>query len=88
METTENQPIKTRREQIAERMQSLYPDRDFTNGNSETGESGEDLLEQAILDAMTQYDNSQSEFKTKNERMNELFFGDPRSAEFIAKFNK
>lgn len=88
MEQNENQPVKSRRELIAERMQAMYPDRDYVNGNGENGESGEDVLQQAVLDALQGYSDSENEYKAKNELMNNLFFGDPLAAEFVTRWSE
>lgn len=73
MEVTENQKPMGARELLRERMSSRYPDRHFRD---ESGENGEDDIEQAIIDTLDEYEKYSKE-------MVDLFSTDGRSAEFI-----
>lgn len=76
MADTENQKVKTPREQLLERMSSRYPDRHFVG---QDGQDAQDDLEQAIIETL-------DEVKDKNSQLAELFSTDPRSAEFIGSW--
>lgn len=85
MATIENQPIKTKREELKELMRTMYPDRAFgpTNGvDGEGGEGGEEL-ESAILETLDELVRTRDEGRAKNAALNKLLFGDPRAAEFV-----
>lgn len=90
MENTENQALPSVRGQIASRMQTRYPDRQFGGEAGADGADGAEGLEQAILDALTEDEsriNEMSErqkvYDENTEKLTNLFNNSPRAAVFL-----
>lgn len=89
MPETENQeltPVPSARERLIERMQQKYPDRNFSGVAGENGETGGDILEQSVMDALQELEDQRDEYNTKNNALAELMFNDPSAAQFIHRW--
>lgn len=89
MPKSDNQSVKSARERLIEKMQERYPDRDFsgaTGANGINGETGEDILGESIFQTLEELTAKNEESRSKNEALSELFYSDPKSAEFIQKW--
>ena len=74
MAKTENQQVKSKRELMTERLQSRFPDKDFTD---------EEALFGAISDDYDKYDKDLSDYQEREKAFSDMFTKDPRSASFI-----
>ena len=86
MANIDTQSVKSSREQLRDRMASMYPDRNFSGEMGENGESGADDLDQAILEKLDELSSNQDTYTAKNKALSDLFYGDPLSAEFVQKW--
>ena len=86
MATEEKQVNKTPREQLREMAASRLPDRNFSTPEGQTAQEGQDDLAQAILEMMTEAKTTISDNASKNEAMVKLFYGDPKSGEFVNRW--
>ena len=74
MAKTENQQVKSKRELMTERLQSRFPDKDFTDEESLFG---------TISDDYDKYDKDLSDYQEREKAFSDMFTKDPRSASFI-----
>lgn len=72
---TEQKQIKSRRDQLGERLKKKYPDREYADDEALFGQINDDYDE---------YDNQLSGYKERESKLTEMFNRDPRSAQFIA----
>ena len=86
MAKTENQALESASMRLKKKMQDKYSDRNYDAAAGEDGVSGEELLAESILQTLEEYEGSMNESRTKNQALNDLFFGDPRAAEFVHKW--
>lgn len=86
MAKEDTQVQKTPREQLREMARSKFQDRNFPDQEGQTAQEGQDDLDQAILDIITEANNTISENASKNEKMVKLFYGDPKSGEFVNRW--
>lgn len=71
----ENQPEKSKRELVLERLKASYPDRVYDNDEALFGQIEEDYAANA---------NEIGRYKEREDKMTEMLQRDPRSAQFIA----
>lgn len=74
MEKTENQEIKSKRQSMTERLQSRYPDKDF---------SDDEVLMGQIYDDYDGYDKDIAGYQEREKAFSDMFTSDPRSARFL-----
>ena len=74
MKETENQPPKSKRELLNERLAGKYPDKDFSDDEAFFGQ---------ISDDYDDYDNRISGFEEREGALSDLMTRDPRSAAFL-----
>ena len=74
MVKTDNQPPKSKRELLNERLAGKYPDKDFTDEESFYGQ---------ISDDYDNYDNELNGYKEREKSFSDMFTSDPRSAAFM-----
>lgn len=92
MAKTENQPVKSSRERIIEKLKAIYPDKDYSSLSGGTGESGvmgengEDILDETIYQTLEDLSARNEESRAKNSALSDLFYSDPRASEFIQKW--
>lgn len=79
MATTDNQPPKSKRELLQERLVGKYPDKDFTDDEAFYGQ---------ISDDFDTYDNELGGYKEREKAFSDMFTSDPRSASFITDWRK
>lgn len=77
MENIENQEVKTKRQSVADRLKSRYPDKSY--------EDDEELFGQ-INDDYDEYDKSLNSYKEHEKNLTDMFASDPRSAAFLSKW--
>lgn len=77
METTANQPIKTKRELVMERMASRHPDKDYSDDEALYGQ---------IIEDVAQSDDEIAKYKEREQALAEMFTADPRSAQFMVNW--
>lgn len=77
MKTTENQPIKTKRELVMEHMASRHPDKDY---------SEDEVLYGQIIEDVAQSDDEIAKYKEREQALAEMFTADPRSAQFMVNW--
>lgn len=77
MEKDDITPVKSKRDELNERLKSKYPDKDFSNDDVFYGQIGED------------FDNLNNElggYKEREKAFSDMFTSDPRSASFITSW--
>jgi hypothetical protein len=77
METTANQPIKTKRELVMERMASRHPDKDYSDDEALYGQ---------IIEDVAQSDDEIAKYKEREQTFADMFTADPRSAQFMVNW--
>ena len=77
METTANQPIKTKRELVMERMVSRHPDKDYSDDEALYGQ---------IIEDVAQSDDEIAKYKEREQTFADMFTADPRSAQFMVNW--
>lgn len=70
----EEKQVKSRREQLGERLKKKYPDREYADDEALFGQINDDYDE---------YDNQLSGYKERESKLTDMFTRDPRSAQFI-----
>lgn len=70
----EGKQVKSRRDQIGERLKKKYPDREYADDEALFGQ---------INDDYDQYDNELSGYRERESKLSEMFMRDPQSAQFI-----
>lgn len=70
----EEKQIKSRRDQLGERLKKRYPDREYADDEALFGQINDDYDE---------YDKELSGYKDRESKLTEMFSNDPRSAQFI-----
>ncbi len=70
----EEKQVRSRREQIGERLKKKYPDREYADDEALFGQ---------INDDYDQYDNELTGYKERESKLTDMFTRDPRSAQFI-----
>lgn len=78
MEKTTEEPVRTKRELLLERMQSKYPDKDFSDDEAVYGQ---------IADDYDDYDKQIETYKGNEKQLTDMFTSDPRSAAFLAEWH-
>lgn len=74
MAEVDNQQVKSRRQSVTERLQSRYPDKDFSDEESFFGQ---------ISDDYDQYDKDIAGYQEREKSFSDMFTNDPRSARFM-----
>ena len=74
MAEVENKEVKSKRQSMTERLQSRYPDKDFTDEESFFGQ---------ISDDYDDYDKNIAGYKEREKAFSDMFTSDPRSARFL-----
>lgn len=74
MATIENQPVKSKKELLNERISGKYPDKDF---------SDEEVLYGQISDDYDDYDNRIKGYQEREKALTDMFDADERSAAFL-----
>ena len=74
METSVNQPIKTKRDLVVERMSAKHPDIDF---------SDDEVLHGQIVDDFAQGDDELAKYKEREKAFADMFTSDARAAQFM-----
>lgn len=77
METTANQPIKTKRELVMEHMASRHPDKDYSDDEALYGQ---------IIEDVAQSDDEIAKYKEREQTFADMFTADPRSAQFMVNW--
>lgn len=70
----EEKQVKSRRDQLGERLKKKYPDREYADDEALFGQ---------INDDYDNYDNELSGYKERENKLTDMFAKDPRSAQFI-----
>lgn len=70
----EEKQVKSRRDQLGERLKKKYPDRDYADDEALFGQINDDYDE---------YDKQLSGYKERESKLTDMFTKDPRSAQFI-----
>lgn len=70
----EAKEVKSRRDQLGERLKKKYPDREYLDDEALFGQINDDYDE---------YDNALSGYRDRESKLTEMFMRDPRSAQFI-----
>lgn len=80
MKKTDTQPVTNYRDQLKQRAQGWYADRNFdgTDGTTDT-----DALGAALIEKLDELEGNAKTYKENNDRLVGLFNSDPRSAEFL-----
>lgn len=71
---SENKEVKSKREQISERLRTRYPDREYADDEALFGQINDDYDE---------YDNRLKGYNERERKLTELLSRDPQSAQFI-----
>jgi len=79
MENTENKQVKSGRDKIMERLQSRYPDKNF---------SDDEVLYGQISDDFDGLDSDLAGYKEREASLIELFTKNPRAAQFLVEMAK
>lgn len=79
MENAVNEPVRTKRELLLERMRKKYPDKDFNDDEAVYGQ---------ISDDYDDYDKQIESYKGNEKALTDLFTSDPRSAAFLTEWHK
>lgn len=74
MANTDNQAVKSNREQALSRLKSRYPDKDFADDEALFGQ---------ISDDYDDFDSQLSGYKEREQKFADMFSADPRSAHFL-----
>lgn len=74
MAEVENKQVKSKRQSMTERLQSRYPDKDFSDEESFFGQ---------ISDDYDDYDKNIAGYKEREKAFSDMFTSDPRSARFL-----
>jgi hypothetical protein len=77
METAANQPIKTKRELVMERMASRHPDKNYSDDEALYGQ---------IIEDVAQSDDEIAKYKEREQTFADMFTADPRSAQFMVNW--
>lgn len=70
----EEKQVKSRRDQLGERLKKKYPDREYTDDEALFGQINDDYDE---------YDSQLSGYKERESKLTDMFTRDPQSAQFI-----
>ncbi len=70
----EEKQVKSRRDQLGERLKKKYPDREYADDEALFGQINDDYDE---------YDNQLNGYKAREGKLTDMFTRDPRSAQFI-----
>lgn len=70
----EEKQVKSRRDQLGERLKKKYPDRDYADDEALFGQINDDYDE---------YDSQLSGYKERESKLTDMFTKDPQSAQFI-----
>lgn len=74
MAKVDNQEVKSKRQSMTERLQSRYPDMDFSDDEAVFGR---------ISDDYDEYDKNISGYQEREKAFEDMFNADPRSASFL-----
>ncbi len=74
MADIEDKKVKSKRDQLSERLQGRYPDRDFSDEESFYGQ---------IYDDYDDYDKKIAGYQDREKAFSDMFTSDPRSARFL-----
>ena len=77
MEKTVNQPVKTQRELVLERMRTKHPEQDFAD---------DEALYGRIVEDYAQSDDEIAKYKEREQAFSDMFTADPRSAQFMVNW--
>lgn len=77
MKETDNKEVKSKRQAMTERLQSRYPDKDFSDEESFFGQ---------ISDDYDEYDKNISGYQEREKAFSDMFTSDPRSARFLTEW--
>lgn len=85
MDKTENQEVKKGRDKLRSRASQRFPDRKFVPDVTDVPEGQQlDDLDEAISEMMDEQDARMKESSDKLEKLQQLMYSDPQSAEFIS----
>lgn len=70
----EEKQVKSRRDQLGERLKKKYPDREYADDEALFGQINDDYDE---------YDSQLSSYKERESKLTDMFTKDPQSAQFI-----
>ena len=70
----EEKQVKSRRDQLGERLKKKYPDREYADDEALFGQINDDYDE---------YDSQLSSYKERESKLTDMFTRDPQSAQFI-----
>lgn len=70
----DDKQVKSRRDQLSERLKKKYPDREYADDEALFGQINDDYDE---------YDNEVSGYRERESKLTDMFTRDPRSAQFI-----
>lgn len=79
MADVDNKQVKSRRQLLAERLQTRYPDKDFSDEESFFGQ---------ISDDYDEYDKNLAGYQEREKAFSDMFTSDPRSARFLIDWQK
>ena len=79
MAEIENKQVKSKRQSMTERLQSRYPDKDFSDEESFFGQ---------ISDDYDEYDKNIAGYQEREKAFSDMFTSDPRSARFLTDWRK
>lgn len=74
MKTTENQPIKTKRDLVMEHMASRHPDKDYSDDEALYGQ---------IIEDVAQSDDEIAKYKERERALSDMITADPRAAQIL-----
>ena len=79
MAEIDNKQVKSRRQLMTERLQSRYPNKDFSDEDSFFGQ---------ISDDYDEYDKNLAGYREREKAFSDMFTSDPRSARFLTDWRK
>lgn len=85
MAKTENQSVADYRSQLMSRAKEKFPDRNFEPQDGQNEQNGQ-ALEQALIEMLDESNGKINEYTEMNNRMLDLFMGDPQSSEFLNRW--
>ncbi|MBQ9203480.1 MAG: hypothetical protein IJ155_04470 [Prevotella sp.] len=79
MAEVDNKQVKSKRQSMTERLQSRYPEKDFSDEESFFGQ---------ISDDYDEYDKNIAGYQEREKAFSDMFTSDPRSANFLTNWRK
>ena len=86
MAQTEQQNVTSPRQQMLDLASKRFPDRRFPGQTGPDGLDGKDDLEQAILDILSEKDQTIADGNSKNKQLVDLFLNDPASLDLFTRW--